>query len=324
MRRWLKSAVARMPLKHLLPFDPTYGYDLAGLLKVPAPPGPDDFAAFWSQTFAETMAIPLALERRQIKSPLPDFDVYEIEFNSLGGVRIGGWLTVPNRVPVEHGIVMGHGYGGRTSPAFERGAAAFSPCARGFHRSARPDLPDNAFRHVVHGIQSPESYLHRGCAADLWSAASALLELYPEVNSRLHYSGCSFGGGIGALALPWDGRFRKAFLEVPSFGNHPLRVQLKCTGSGEAVRRLYRKHPEVLEVLAYFDAATAARFIKIPVFVAAALFDPAVPPPGQFAVYNGLAGPKELFVRQCGHFPSSSEERETRELEARLERWWRS
>ncbi|MEZ5576382.1 MAG: hypothetical protein R3F44_12440 [Candidatus Competibacteraceae bacterium] len=36
--------------------------------------------------------------------------------------------------------------------------------------------------------------------------------------------------------------------------------------------------------------------------VAAARFDPAVPPPGQFAVYNALAGPKELFVLRAGHF----------------------
>jgi cephalosporin-C deacetylase len=28
------------------------------------------------------------------------------------------------------------------------------------------------------------------------------------------------------MALPWDDRFQRAYLEVPSFGNHPLRVQM--------------------------------------------------------------------------------------------------
>ena len=30
--------------------------------------------------------------------------------------------------------------------------------------------------------------------------------------------------------------------------------------------------------------------------------NPAVPPPGQFAIYNALAGPKELYVLGAGHF----------------------
>jgi cephalosporin-C deacetylase len=48
--------------------------------------------------------------------------------------------------------------------------------------------------------------------------------------------------------------------------------------------------------------ATAATRVRIPVHVAAALFDPSVPPPGQFAVHNALAGRKELFVLTAGHF----------------------
>ena len=309
-------------VEHPFPFDPTYGYDEARLLTVTAPEGPADFASFWQRTYDETRAIPLGLEKRRIESPLTDFEVYKIEFNSLGGVKIGGWLTVPLQGPVTRGMVVGHGYGGRDVPAFEPGAVAISPCARGFNRSAQAGIPGEAFRHVLHGIKNRETYSHRGCAADLWSAASALLELYPEFTEKLDYSGSSFGGGIGALALPWDKRFRKAFLEVPSFGNHPLRIQMPCIGSGEAVRSYYRRHPEVMEVLAYFDAATAARSITIPVFAAPALFDPAVPPPGQFAVCNVLAGPKEWFIRRTGHFPSPLEDAETREIQVRLADWW--
>ena len=310
-------------MEHPYAFDPTYGYDLERLLTVPAPEGPQDFEAFWRRTYEETRALPLNLTHRQIPSPRDDFEVHEIEFDALGGVRIGGWLSV-YKGPLEYGIVVGHGYGGREEPAFEKGAVAIAPCARGFNRSARKDISGESFRHVLTGIQSRETYSHRGCASELWSAATALLELYPQFAGKLHYSGTSFGGGMGALALPWDDRFRKAFLVVPSFGNHPLRVTLPCVGSGEAVRNYHRRHPEVMEVLAYFDAATAARSIEIPVYVANALFDPAVPPPGQFAVYNGLAGPKELFVHQCGHFGWPGEAAEQAEVERQLVSWWRS
>ena len=63
-----------------------------------------------------------------------------------------------------------------------------------------------------------------------------------------------------------------------------------------------RRQPEITEVLRYFDASVAARHLRIPTLVAAAQFDPAVPPPGQFAVFNALPGPKELVVMEAGHF----------------------
>jgi cephalosporin-C deacetylase len=196
------------------------------------------------------------------------------------------------------------------------------PCARGQSRSRQPDIPELAAGHVLQGIASRETYVHGGCAADIWCAASALQALVPETAPCLDYIGGSFGGGIGALALPWDDRFHAAHLSVPSFGNHPLRLTLPCTGSGESVRLYHREHAEVVEVLRYFDAATAARHIRIPVLVAAALFDPAVPPPGQFAVYNALPGPKKLFVLSAGHFDHPGTAAEDRRLRGMLERFF--
>ncbi len=312
-------------LAHTFQFDPTYGYDLERLLTVPAPEGPDDFAEFWRRTYEEARAVPLEIAHREVESGDADFALHEVEFTALDGVRIGGWITVPRgydgRDATAGGWVVGPGYGGREGADYDLPrplAPAIFPCARGFHRSAHEVIPFGAAKHVLHGIESRETYVHRGCVADLWGAASVLAELFPETAGNLRYFGGSFGGGIGALALPWDERFRAGYLNIPSFGNHPLRVQLPCVGSGAFVRQRYRKQPEVLDVLAYFDAATAAREIRIPVFVAAALFDPAVPPPGQFAVYNALAGPKELYVRTAAHFDSPYEAPESAEIRERL------
>ena len=315
------------PLPHDFPFDPAYGYDLDALLRVPAPPEPDDFADFWRGLYAAARATPPDLTLRPSgDGGSDDVDVFDVEFTSLGGARIGGWLTRPRRGPVERGVVVGHGYGHREQPDLNlpipRSAAIF-PCARGFSRSRSPQFPDNAAEHVVHGIGSRETYAHGGSAADLlWSAASALVEAIPEAAARLDYVGGSFGGGIGALALPWDDRIARAHLAVPSFGNHPLRLTMPCVGSGESVRGYHREHPEVADVLRYFDAATAARHARVPVHVAAALFDPAVPPPGQFAVYNALGGPKELFVLTAGHFDYPAAEEENRRLREELVRFF--
>jgi cephalosporin-C deacetylase len=205
---------------------------------------------------------------------------------------------------IGRGVVVGHGYGGREQPEWQLpgpAAVAIFPCARGFHRSATPEIPNNSARHVLHGIASRDTYSHRGSAADLWGAASVLLELYPHVAGNLDYMGGSFGGGMGALMLPWDQRFRRGFLDVPSHGNYPLRIKFACEGSGDAVQHYFWEHPEVMDVLKYHDATLAAKHIRIPMLVAPALLDPKVPPPGQFSVYNAIPGDKQLFVRQWGH-----------------------
>lgn len=304
---------------HDYPFDPAYGYDLAALLNVAAPEAPKDFAPFWRDLQARARQVRVAPTLREVASGQPQVRVFEVEFTSLDGVRIGGWLTRPSDTPVERGVVVGHGYGGRDGPDFDlpfRRAALLFPCARGLSRSQYTDVSSNPLRHVLHGIRQRETYILGGCAADtVWCAASALLELFPMAAQRLDYLGTSFGGGVGALALPWDERFHRAHLKVPSFGHHPLRLASRCVGSGEAVRAWQRRTGCALETLRYFDAATAARHLRIPVHIAVACFDPAVPPPGQFAIYNALAGPKELFVLAAGHF----EHAKTAEESARLQ-----
>jgi len=295
--------------RHDYPFDPSYGHDLDALLSVTAPAEPDDFTRFWQDLYSHAHAVTVAPNLREITSPHPPTCVFELEFTSLDGFRVKGWLTRPRHQPVERGVVVSHGYGGRDGPDYHLPiprAALIFPCARGISRSACTAISSNPDLHVLHHIQHRETYIHGRCAADtVWCAASALLELFPMAARRLDYLGISFGGGIGALALPWDVRFHSAHLNVPSFGHHPLRLALPCIGSGETVRRYHHQTGRALETLRYYDAAVAARHLRIPVHVAAARFDPVVPPPGQFAIYNALAGHKELFALQAGHFEHS-------------------
>ncbi|MGZ0709365.1 acetylxylan esterase [Coraliomargarita sp. W4R53] len=313
-------------ISHEFAFDPTYGYNLNELLAVTAPTEPTDFKSFWQNTYTAARQIPLNIEQQEIESPSPRFHLYQVSYDSWDGVRIGAWVTVPKSETIERAVVVGHGYGGREAPKFDepiKNAAFIYPCVRGFQCSPHPDYPCDGHAHVMVGIEAKESYSHRGSVVDYWLGASVLESLYPQTVSKLYYSGSSFGGGMGALLLPWDPRFKKAFIDIPSFGNHPLRVNLPCVGSGSSVQDYYHDgHPEVLETLAYFDAATAAKHITIPVFVAAATFDPAVPPPGQFCVYNSLSAPKELFIRQAAHFDLSGNEHDDAAIDSRLLRWF--
>jgi cephalosporin-C deacetylase len=282
------------------------------------PPEPADFADFWRTTRAELMRAPL---RWRVERAYDDATlgrrVEEVTFDSSTGERAFAWITHPAGVPIRRGVVVGHGYSGRPDGPDEHvpvpGAAKIFPCAPGLPRSHSATIPATAAEHVLHGIRTRETYVHRFCVADLWRAASVLLERFPGV-ARLDYNGGSFGGGIGALALPWDDRFARAHLYVPSFGHHPLRLGTPSVGSGEAVRRLLAREPHLRPVLDYFDAAIAARRIHIPVYVSAARHDPAVLPDGQFAVYEALPGPKHLYVLSTGH-PSDPAELADRDVD---------
>lgn len=296
-----------MPLfQHSFPFDPSYGYTLETLLEVPPPPAPADFLQFWTARYIRALELDPNPHLSLCPSPLPGMQLYLVRYTSSGGFDIGAWLLKPKNGPLERGLVVGHGYGGRDGPdlnlPFPRAALLF-PCFRGISLSKHPPISSDPNFHVLHNIDQPEKYILGGCVEDLWLGVSVLYKLFPELEGHIGYMGRSFGGGIGALALPLEARVSRAHLCVPTFGNYPLRLTLPTQGSGEAVRNYAKLHGDVMQTLQYYDAATAARHIKIPMHIAAALFDPVVAPPGQFAIYNALQHiPKILFTLEAGHF----------------------
>lgn len=281
-------------------------YSLSALLTPPtAPPEPEDFDDFWLSTFAEFGSGRVEWEDVRALASTETHRVTELRLWSSAGEWAVAYVMVPlSGADVRRGLVVGHGYGGRSGPDLDlvpADTAAIFPCAPGISAVTPSRFPADPSAHVLAGIAHRDTYSHRFAAADLWRAASVLLDLTPAAGGALDYSGTSFGGGIGALALPWDARFRRASFDVPSFGDHPVRLGRRSTGSSEAVRRHLREHPGDRLVLSYFDAAIAARRLHLPVHIGAALLDPAVDPRGQFAVYHALTGARRLTVRANGH-----------------------
>lgn len=311
--------MARHAFTHGYGFDPGYGMDLAQLLAVVPPQPPRDLAKFWQQRYDGTLRVQAQPRIQSLARTHGRHLAYDLRYSSTDGVTIGGWLLLPAQGKVRRALVCGHGYGGCELPAELLAlddAAFLLPCFRGIGRSPVPGVSPNPNYHVLHNIQDRQRYLLGGCAEDLWLAVSALLALLPEVAGRVGYSGISFGGGIGALAVPWDARIARLQLQVPTFGHQALRLSLPCTGSGEAVRHFQRHHRyHVMDTLAYYDAAATVQFLRIPALVAPALFDPAVPPPGQFAIYNAMpAALRQLVVLDAGHFDYDGKEQQLQDL----------
>ena len=299
-------------------FDPSHGYDVDSLLKVGSPEEPEDYESFWKDRHEKALATQTLLNLSDAGREENGWRVFDMRYTSTDGVTIHGWVTLPISGRVRKGIVVMHGYGGRTGPDFHlpfEDTALFFPCARGLGSSQHPPISSDPRWHLLHDIDKPRHYVHGGCVEDVWLAFSAMLRIFPHVEGHLGYLGISFGGGIGAMALAWDDRVSRAHFNVPSFGNHPLRLKLPTTGSGAAIQDYHRFHPRTTEkTLSYYDAATAARRIRIPVHCACALYDPMVAPAGQFAVFNALQGEKQLFQLTAGHHPHPREGEENARL----------
>jgi len=317
-----------IPISHPYPFDPTYGYTQESLLRVAAPEEPADFADFWRGAYGDSWSHEPKVRVMDTGYTERGWRLYDLYYTSTGGIKIGGWMVVPTRGPIRRGFVVGHGYGGRYNGDFHyplKESVIVFPCLRGMNaRSLNQPISPETRYHVLHDIDKPRHYIMRGCVEDTWLAVTALLNLFPHVAGHVGYLGGSLGGGVGALALAWDDRIQMAHLRVPTFGNQPLRLKLPTTGSGAAVIEFDKKCPGMaLDTLQYYDAATAARHIKIPVHCACALFDPCVAPPGQFAVYNALAGRKELYVQDAGHHPYDNEEQQNTEIMGEIESFFK-
>jgi cephalosporin-C deacetylase len=305
------------------PFDPRYGYTLTQLLAVGTPKEPKNFDYFWQQRYQQALRVAPSPQIRLLASDEAGWRVFDVRYTSTDNRQIGGWLLLPKYGVVKRGFIIGHGYGGRTAPDFHlplAESALLFPCMRGLGLSAQPDISANPAFHVRHHIDHADNYVLGGCVEDVWLAVSALLNLFPQLSGRLGYLGISFAGGIGALALAFEPRIARGHFNVPTFGNQPLRLRLPSQGSASSVQQYYCAHKkQTLKVLRYYDAATAAKRIKIPMHCACAIFDPSVAPPGQFAIYNALPAPKQLFVLEAGHYDYPNQPQQQQALIDELE-----
>lgn len=288
-------------------FDASYGHTFETLRGIAPIAPPEGFAKRWMRWRDEARQVDAAPVVLSVDSAAGR-RVSVIEYSGADGTRLRAWVVEPVSGAARIGVVHSHGYGGQEAIDLARvpdDAAAIFPVARGLPTlNAGVGAPEPIAEHVLAGIDDPDRYVLGLCARDLWLAADALLTLTGD--APLYYVGESFGGGIGSLALPWDDRYIGATLIVPSFGQYDERLAVHCLGSGEVVRAHVAAHPEAREVLRWFDASSAMTFTRIPVRVEVALWDPYVPPQGQFAVANAV-GALDLEVLPAGHadYPGS-------------------
>jgi len=312
---------------HSYAFDPSHGYELKELLEIDAGEEPADFEAFWRKRYEETLRFDPGSRLQPTGRVINGWRIFDWFYTSTDETPIQGWAILPAHGDIRRAFIISHGYGGRSAPDLDlplEDAALFFPCARGLGRSRHPRISANAAWHVLHDIEYRDRYVIGGCVDDIWLAVSAACMHYPQVAGHVGYLGISFGGGIGALSMPWDDRIQMGHLNVPTFGHQRLRLELASVGSAASVQQFHRRRPQIVEAtLPYYDAAFAARHLHRPVHCACAPFDPAVAPAGQFAIYNALPGPKQFFLLKAGHHQYPEQAQENRRLRQEIHKFFR-
>ncbi|WP_434762620.1 acetylxylan esterase [Vibrio fortis] len=315
-----------MTLRHNYDFDPTYGYDLDQLLQVESSVTPADFAYFWQQKYERAMQVTPYVSLQDTGRIVNHWRVFDCYYNSTDGMRIGGWLLLPEKEEIHCAVVWAHGYGGLDEPDTSwklRHTAMLVPCVRGISRSQHHPISDDPYWHVLHNVQDREHYIIGGCVQDLWCGISALLTLYPNLKYKIGMIGNSLGGGLAIFASAFDKRIKRCHFHVPTFGNVALRLTMPTIGSTQALID-FGNQALLARNLPYFDTSCAAKFITQPSHWGVALFDPYVAPPGQFSAYNACKGDKELFVLEAGHFIYRGEGKQRRELRKNVEAFFKT
>jgi cephalosporin-C deacetylase-like acetyl esterase len=142
-------------LEHDFPFDPTCGYDLAGLLAIAPPPEPAGFVETWRARYAEAVAIDPAPQLHASAARRPGFRVLDLAYRSSDDFPIRGWLLLPVAAPPRLGLILGHGYGGIETPDFplpRADAAYLIPCFRGLFRIVVSSGGSGAAAHGLRGL----------------------------------------------------------------------------------------------------------------------------------------------------------------------------
>ena len=278
---------------------------------------PEDFAAFWDKTLAETRATPLAARFEPFDAGLRLVDVFDVTFAGFGGHPVKGWLILPHERPTPLPCVVKFiGYGGGRGFPHDHllwpnaGYAAFVMDTRGQGSAwSKGDTPDPVGSDPAHpgsmtrGILSRETYYYRRVFTDAVRAIEAARS-HPAVDvSRIAVTGGSQGGGIALAAAGLDPAVRAVMPDVPFLCDFPRAVSVTPRDPFPEISRFLAVHRDKVEqvfgTLRYFDGVCFAARSKAAALFSVGIMDTICPPSTVFAAYNAFAG-TDKTMREYG------------------------
>lgn len=304
---WLRDADG----KELLKFEGGAGADVAKIRQ--GVPEPKDFDAFWARQKAKLAAVPMTVEREEIKSPTPGVRLYKVKIACAGKMPSSGYLSIPETSTKLPARLEFHGYnaswiGRNTRPprSVRTDAIVMAVSAHGFdlgrdgayYNEVRKASSSNGYTHGFDPEENkdPESSYFLGMALRDVRACEYVKTL-PEWNGRdLSVGGYSQGG----LQSIWMAAL------VPGVTGASAGIPWNCDMGGSEVGRLRGDwYVKWTPGLGYFDPVNfasripAACCLQVP---HAGLCDYICPPSGVSAFWNRLTCPRRIrWVQNSTH-----------------------
>jgi len=277
-----------------------------------------DFDEFWDHTLAELaqVAPEFELERRS-ELDTPTHRVYLVTMRSLGNLRVRGWYQEYRLEPSrpKPAVLRVPGYGGAMHPMDDDSAVNyFSFDPRG-HGHSTDDMPGQPVDYWLRGLDDKEGYFYQGAYADCVRAVDFLASR-PEVDvNRIAITGGSQGGGLSFATAALDSRIALCAPDIPWLCDWRRYFSSTTWPDIESwiAAKPERTWESMHKTLSYFDVLNLVDRIECPVFVGLGLEDDVCPPATIYAVYNRLAGTKQVHTYHSEHWVPGEHQKLKRE-----------
>ena len=278
----------------------------------PALPRPDDFDAFWEAKLQDLAAVPANPKLAPADSGKGHVEYFKITLDNIRGSQIHGQLARPKQGEKLPAMLIVQWAGVYPLPktwVTERAAQGWLVLNINAHdlpidepqpfynqQSAGP-LKD----YPAIGNDSRETSYFLRMYLSCYRAAQYLTERADWNGQTLVVTGGSQGGLQSLVTAGLHPKISAVLACVPAGCdlNGPVAGRLpgwpmwywKTQGKDEA---------QVRRAAGYYDVVNFASRVKCPVLIGAGLIDTVCPPPGVWAAFNQLQGPKEIVVLPFG------------------------
>jgi cephalosporin-C deacetylase len=276
----------------------------------PALPCPADFDAFWEAKLKELAAVAADAKLDRADGGKPNVDYFKIGMDNIRGSHIQGQLARPKQ-------------GDKLPAMLIVQWAGVYPLQKGWitERAAEGWLVLNINAHDLPIDKPQQFYNDQGALRDYTGIGNDDRET--SYFLRMYLS-CFRAAQYLTERPDWDGHTlvvtggsQGGLQSIVTAGLHPkisavlACVPAGCDLNGPVAGRMPgwpmwhwktqgKDEAKVRRAAGYYDVVNFAPRVKCPVLIGAGLIDTTCPPPGVFAAYNQLQGPKEIVVLPFG------------------------
>ncbi|QHI70318.1 acetylxylan esterase [Tichowtungia aerotolerans] len=265
-----------------------------------------EFDAFWERKLAELAAVPVNVKLEKVDND--EVDLWEISMDNIRGTKICGHLARPRNSDGPFPACANfEGAGVRRANPYsviqqaKNGWLSLNIIAHSIDAYREPAYYEKLSRNELKGYpemgrDNPETCYFLRMMLATFRCVDYLSQRDDWNGTVLRANGGSQGGwqAIAAAALN------------PKVTVLTANVSAGCDQTGPLIGRqagwpkAFWQKEDSIRTSKYFDAVFFARRVKCPALIGVGAIDPVCPPEGVCAMYNQLAGPKQLIVMPAG------------------------